>query len=198
MGEITIEQIVSADGYAMDAAGGIDFFDDVDFGDQTRTDTEQMLWLAGVDAILFGRRTYELFAAYWPQTEPSEDAVAAPIDRLPKFVVSRTLDRAPWGDGEIEILRDGPVDAVRSLKTQYRSIAIWGSLQLTDALFRAGEVDILRLRIVPMLLGSGRPVAPPQTGRSPLELVASHRDASGVVTDEYRVGRTPRRVGATT
>lgn len=198
MGEVTIEQIVSADGYAMDAAGGIDFFDDVDFGDQTRTDTEQMRWLAGVDAILFGRRTYELFAAYWPQADPAEDAVAAPIGRLPKHVVSRSLDRAPWGEGEIEILGDRPIDAVRSLKARYRSIAIWGSLQLTDALFLAGEVDVLRLRIVPMLLGSGRAVAPPEMGQSALELVASHRDASGVVTDEYRLRHAPRRVGATT
>ena len=198
MGEITIEQIVSADGYAMDAEGGIDFFDAVDFGDQSRTDTEQMRWLAGVDAILFGRRTYELFAAYWPQTDPDDDAVSAPIGRLPKYVVSRTLDRAPWGDGEIRILRDEPADAARSLKERYGSIVIWGSLQLTDALFRAGEEDVLRLRIVPMLLGSGRAVAPPETGQSPLELVASHRDAGGVVTDEYRLRRAPRPVGATT
>lgn len=198
MGEITIEQIVSVDGYAADASGGIGFFDDVDFGDQTRVDTEQMRWLGGVEAILFGRRTYEMFAGYWPHADPREDAVAGPIGRLPKYVVSRTLDRAPWGEGEIEILREGPEHAVRALAAQYGSVAVWGSLELTDALFRAGLVDVLRLRIVPVLLGAGRAVAPAEIGGIPLELVAAHRDASGVVTDEYRVRRTPRQGGATT
>lgn len=198
MGEITIEQIVTADGYAMDAAEGIGFFDEVDFGDQARTDTEQMRWLGGVDAILFGRRTYELFAGYWPQTDPAVDAAAAPIGRLPKYVVSRTLEHAPWGEGEIALLREGPEAAARALTAQYGSIAVWGSLQLTDALFAAGLVDVLRLRIVPLLLGSGRPVAPPVAGRVPLELVASHRDGHGIVTDEYRVLRAPRHSGATT
>jgi dihydrofolate reductase len=198
MGEITIEQIVSVDGYAVDAAGGIGFFDAVDFGDQARTDTEQMRWLGSVDAILFGRRTYEMFAAYWPQTDPGEDAASGPIGRLPKYVVSRSLERAPWGAAEIEVLRDGPEAAARLLTSRHRSIAIWGSLELTDALFRASLVDRLRLRRVPLLLGSGRAVAPAETGQIPLELVSSQRDGSGVVTDEYRLGAAPRPVGATT
>jgi dihydrofolate reductase len=198
MGEITIEQIVSVDGYAADARGGIGFFDDVDFGDQTRTDTEQMRWLDGVEAVLFGKRTYEMFADYWPDADPREDAVATPIGRLPKYVVSRTLARAPWGEGEIEILREGPERAARALAAQYGSVAVWGSLELTDALFRAGLVDVLRLRIVPVLLGAGRGVTPAGIGVIPLELVASHRDSSGMVIDEYRVLRAPRPGGATT
>lgn len=197
MGEITIEQIVSVDGYGIDDAGGIGFFDDIDFGDQSRTDTEQMRWLGGVEAILFGRRTYELFAAYWPHVDPAEDAAARPIQGLPKYVVSRTLERAPWGQDEIEILRSGPVQAATMLTDRYRSVAVWGSFDLADELFRAGLVDVLRLRIVPVLLGGGRAVSPSLTGRTPLELVSSHRDAGGIVTDEYRLRRTPQRDGAT-
>lgn len=198
MGEITIEQIVSVDGYAADRGGGIGFFDDVDFGDQASADTEQMRWLGGVEAILLGRRTYEMFADYWPHADPRVDAVAGPISRLPKYVVSRTLERAPWGEGEIEILREGPERAARALTAQYGSVAVWGSLELTDALFRAGLVDVLRFRIVPVLIGAGRTVAPPEIGGIPLELIAGHRDANGIVTGEYRVRRSPRPAGATT
>lgn len=188
-GEITVEQIVSADGYAVDRDGGIGFFDDIDFGDQSRTDTEQMRWLDGIDAILFGRRTYELFAGYWPSTDPADDAAAGPIARLPKYVLSRTLDRAPWGEGEITVLRGDPGEAARTVLARHRSVAVWGSLQLTDALFDAGMVSTLRLRTAPVLLGAGRPVAPSTIAQTQLELRHIDRDPSGVVTTQYRVLR---------
>jgi len=184
---ITVEQIVSADGYAMDRRGGIDFFDEVDFGDQSRTDTEQMRWLAGMDAILFGRRTYELFADYWPFVAPAEDAAAEPINRLPKYVLSSTLGTAPWGDGEITVLRGDPAEAVPPVLTQHRSVAVWGSLRLTDALFDAGMVSRLRLRATPVLLGEGRAVAPATLAQTALRLEHVDHDPSGVVTTQYRL-----------
>lgn len=187
MGEITIEQIVSADGFAMDHEGGIGFFDAIDFGDQSRRDTEQMRWIDGVDAILFGRRTYEMFAAYWPAIDPQDDAVAEPIGSLPKYVVSRTLERAPWGDsGDIEVLRDGPVAAALTVKERHRSVAVWGSLQLSEALFAAGSVDTLRLRQVPFLLGRGHSIAP-TIAHTALRLEHSIASTEGVVTSQYRV-----------
>jgi len=187
MGEITVEQIVSVDGYAADARRGIEFFEDADFGDQSRTDTEQMRWLEGVDAILFGRHTYEMFAEYWPHADPAIDAVSAPIARLPKYVLSNTLQRAPWGDGEINICR-GSADAVaRDLSTRYQSIAVWGSLQLTDALFESGLVNTLRVRVIPTLLGSGRALAPSSVHRTRLRLQHIDSDAGGVITQQYEV-----------
>lgn len=187
MGEITVEQIVSADGFAMDRQGGIGFFDAIDFGEQSRRDTEQMRWIDGVDAILFGRRTYEMFADYWPAIDPRDDAVAGPIGALPKFVVSRSLTRAPWGDdGDIEVLQHGPEAAARTVKERHRSIAIWGSLQLSDALFTAGLVDRLRLRQVPILLGQGRSIAP-TVAHTALRLEHSVASAEGIVTSQYRV-----------
>lgn len=189
MGEITVEQIVSADGYVSDRDGGIDFFEDVDFGDQSRTDTEQMRWLEDVDAILFGRRTYEMFAGYWPHTDPRVDAVAAPIARIPKFVLSNTLQHAAWGDGEIDTLRGTTRDAARTVMARYRSIAVWGSVSLTDALFDDGLVSTLRLRVVPVLLGSGRALAPASMHRRRrrLRLQASAAHEAGVLTQEYEV-----------
>ena len=75
--------------------------------------------------------------------------------------MSNTLESAPWDDHEIAVERGDGVDAVRRLRDQYAGdLIIWGSLTLTDALFRAGEVDVLRLRIVPTLIGAGRAATP--------------------------------------
>ena len=103
MGRLIVEQIVSVDGYAADADGGIGFMEAIDEVDSN--DADQLAFLEHVDAILLGATTYRLFADYWPVADPEVERVAEPINRLPKFVASNTLDSAPWGDGEIEVLR---------------------------------------------------------------------------------------------
>ena len=128
-----------------------------------------------------------MFADYWPAADPEVEVVAEPINRLPKFVMSNTLESAPWGDGSIEILRGGAIEAVADLKTRCDPIVVWGSLTLADTLFRAGLVDELRLRVVPVLIGAGRSFTPADLGDRPLELdhVASH--PSGHLGLTYRV-----------
>src|SRR5688572_1935263 len=187
MGILTVEQIVTADGYAADESGGIDFFESVDFGDESRTDSEQMRWLDTVEAILLGRRTYEMFAAFWPSADPAVDAVAGPIARLPKYVVSNSLSRAPWGDGEIDVLRGDGVAAARALRDRFASVVVWGSLILADDLLRAGAVDVLRLRVVPVLLGAGRSFIPNDLGERRLRLEHAEAHPTGHVTAQYRL-----------
>ncbi len=186
MGILTVEQIVTADGYAADESGGIDFFESVDFGDESRTDSEQLRWLETVDAILLGRRTYEMFAAFWPNADPAVDAVAGPIARLPKHVVTNTLSRAPWGDGEIAVLPGDGVAAARALRDQFASVVVWGSLTLADELLRAGAVDVLRLRVAPVLLGAGRSFTPHNLGERRLRLERAEAHPTGHVTAQYR------------
>ena len=65
--------------------------------------------------------------------------MAEPINRLPKFVVSNTLTRCPWGDGDVEILRGDGAEAAAALKERYAAIVVWGSLTLADSLFEAGS-----------------------------------------------------------
>jgi dihydrofolate reductase len=185
MGRLTVEQIVSVDGYAADADGGIDFFQAVDQGD--RTDDDQLAFLKDIDAILLGANTYRMFAGYWPNADPDVDRVAEPINRLPKFVVSNTLKDAPWGDGSIEILDGDGAEAAAALKERFEGIVVWGSLTLADALFEAGLVDELRLRVVPVLIGAGRSFTPANLGerRLALDHVVSH--PTGHVGLTYRV-----------
>jgi dihydrofolate reductase len=168
MGRLIVEQIVSADGYAAEPDGGIDFMQAADIGNPN--DEDQLAFLQYVDAILLGATTYRMFAGYWPSADPDIEVVAEPINRLPKFVVSNTMETAPWGDGTIDILRGDGVDSAWALKQRYDAIVVWGSLTLTDALFEAGVVDELRLRVVPVLIGAGRSFTPADLGSRRLEL----------------------------
>jgi len=187
MGKIIVEQIVSADGYAEDADGGIGFFANANW--INAADTEQLRMLSGVEAIVFGARTYRMFAGYWPSADPATERVAVPISKLPKFVVSSTLESAPWGDHDsAEILSGDGVAAVRALRHRFAGkLIIWGSLTLTDALLRAGEVDILRLRVLPLLLGRGRSFAPPDLGVRQLSLASAQTFERGLMVLEYHL-----------
>ncbi|MFT4102429.1 MAG: dihydrofolate reductase family protein [Burkholderiaceae bacterium] len=190
-----VEQIVSLDGYAEDAQGGIGFFVDANWINEA--DTEQLRMLSGVAAIVLGARTYRMFADYWPSADPATEPVAAPIRERPKFVVSSTLASAPWGpDDSAEILGGDGVAAVRGLRDRFAGdLIVWGSLQLSDALLRANEVDVLRLRVVPLLLGRGRSFAPPDLGLRPLSLASAQSFARGLVVLEYH--RCPSQAEAT-
>lgn len=186
MGRLTVEQIVTVDGYAADANGGLDFF--LANGEVDPNDADQLTFLEDVDAILLGANTYRMFADYWPKADPAVERVAEPINRLPKFVVSNTLESAPWGDGEIEVLRGDGAEATRALKERFSHIIVWGSLTLADALFEAGLVDGLRLRIVPTLIGAGRSFTPDRLGDRRLALDHTVSHPSGHVTLAYEVG----------
>ena len=185
MGKVIVEQIVSADGYAEDADGGIGFF--ANAGWINAADTEQLRMLSGVAAIVLGANTYRMFAGYWPSADPATEPVAVPIRELPKFVVSSTLESAPWGANDsAEILKGDGVAAVRELRQRFTgNLIIWGSLTLSDALMRAGEVDVLRLRMLPILTGSGRSFAPPDLGLRQMSLASVQSFEGGLIVIEY-------------
>ena len=189
MGQLIVEQIVSTDGYAEDANGGIEFVGNASWVNDV--DTEQLRMLSGVEGIVFGARTYGMFASYWPAADPVAEPVAVPIRELPKFVVSSTLESAPWGANDAaEILRGDGVAAVRDLRKRFPgNLIVWGSLTLCDALLRAGEVDVLRLRVLPILLGRGRSFAPSDLGSRMLSLSIAQSFAGGVVLLEYNLER---------
>jgi dihydrofolate reductase len=189
MGKVIVEQIVSADGYAEDADGGIGFF--VNAKEVNEVDTEQLRMLSGVGAIVFGAKTYQMFANYWPSADPTAEPVATPIMKLPKFVISSSLPSAPWGtNGSAEILRGDGVAAVRGLRRRVTgNLIVWGSLSLSHALFRAGEVDVLRLRMLPLLLGGGRSFAPADLGVRTMALATAQTLPGGLLVLEYNIAR---------
>lgn len=198
MGRLIVEQIISADGYAAELDGGIDFFGDA--RGVNEADQDQLRLLEGVDAIVLGRTTYRLFADYWPDADPVQEPVAVPLNTIPKYVVSNTLDEAPWGkrgDAATVLCGDGTA-SVRALRGRVAGdLIVWGSLTLADALLRADEVDLLRLRIVPMLIGAGRSFAPPELDQRPLELLSMRGYPQGLVVLEYRCPRLRNKTAPT-
>ena len=80
--------------------------------------------------------------------------------------------------------------AVRGLRHRFTGdLIIWGSLTLSDALLRAGEVDVLRLRVLPMLLGRGRSFAPSDLGWRRLTLATAQAFSGDLVVLEYGLTR---------
>lgn len=146
--------------------------------------------MAGEFDLLLGRRTYEIFAAYWPYV--GDNVIANAFNRATKFVVTRTLDRFDWAKSHP--IRHDAADALRRLKaTAGPDLHIWGSGELLQSLIAAGLVDEFRLWIYPLILGQGKRLfekgVPPQG----LTLVHSRRTPSGILMNTYQpAGPRPR------
>ncbi|HEX2883632.1 MAG TPA: dihydrofolate reductase family protein [Candidatus Limnocylindria bacterium] len=142
-----------------------------------------------VDAFLLGRRTYEIFAASWPNSTDPNDAVAKKLNTLPKYVVSRTLGSAEWANSTII---DGDVVAeVTRLKAQPgNELQVHGSGMLVQSLLQHDLVDELRLIVFPVIVGAGRRLFPESGVATGLQLTESRTTGSGAAIHVYRpIGR---------
>jgi dihydrofolate reductase len=134
--------------------------------------------------LVLGRRTYEIFAAFWPH---SDDPGAAPLNRATKHVASTTLTELGWENSE---LIDGDVPAgIRALKAQDGpELQVHGSANLIQTLLEHGLVDELRVWIFPVVLGEGKRLFEPGTAPGGLELTSSQTSSTGVIIATYRTG----------
>ncbi|MGI9822794.1 dihydrofolate reductase family protein [Agromyces sp. Marseille-Q5079] len=103
-----------------------------------------------MDALLLGRRTYDIFASFWPYR--GDEPIAVKFNAMPKFVVSRSLTDPGWAG--TTALSD--VAEVRALKDRFDDIHVVGSGDLARSLLEAGLVDRLNLYVYPVALGSGK------------------------------------------
>jgi dihydrofolate reductase len=137
-------------------------------------------------SMLFGRRTYEQFASYWPH-QPDDNPYAAVLNNRRKYVVSTTLSEPlPWANST---LLEG-VEAMAALKEQPGGdIVVLGSGELSRSLMRHGLVDEYVLSIHPLVLGSGRRLFTEGSPYAKLELVDSVTTTTGVVIGTFRPER---------
>ena len=142
-------------------------------------------WFARADAFLLGRRTYEIFAAYWPRVTDADDPVAGPLNTLPKYVASRTLDRAEWADTTL-LADDLPARVAELKRRTAREVQVHGSGGLLRTLVAHDLVDEYRLWICPVLLGRGKRLFPEGTAPKALSLVDTATIGTGVVLHTYR------------
>jgi dihydrofolate reductase len=110
----------------------------------------------GTDALLLGRRTYDIFAGYWPhQDDSGEDGdIATLFNRIPKYVASRGTPDLSWA-GSTQLGADLPA-AVREIRDRHADVKVVGSLDLVQTLLREKLFDRLDLWVHPIVLGVGK------------------------------------------
>lgn len=196
MGKLVVTEFVTLDGVAQ-APGGPD--EDRDSGfthggwqaplmddesgaavfDQAQT----------MDALLLGRRTYEIFADYWPKA-PEEIPFTGLLNRVPKYVASHTLaDPLSWRG--TTLLAGDLTEEIAAVKQRHDEVHVIGSLDLVQSLLRAGLVDRLDLWQYPLLLGDGKRVFADGTVPAALRLTGSATYAAGTVQLTYEVVGAP-------
>jgi dihydrofolate reductase len=190
MGKLVVGTFVSLDG-VMQAPGGPDEDRDggfelggwsVNYWDEKMGEIVTEQTLRG-DALLLGRRTYEIFVSHWPKVGDA-DPVAAKLNSMPKYVASRTLQGVDWNNAR---LLEGDVgDAVRTLKQQHDEISVTGSSNLIQTLLKEDLVDEFVVRSFPVVIGPGKRPLGEGTMPGGLELLDSTTSTTGVRIETYR------------
>ena len=177
-GRITIDLFTTLDGVAQspggpdeDPEGGFPYggwqaplFDDA-------VGREVMAGIERLDALVLGRKTYDIFAAYWPQHNDGQDgAIGRQLNRVPKYVASRSELSLEW-DNSRQLGEDAAAE-VAALRERHEEIHVIGSLNFVQTLLAAEAYDELKLFIYPIVLGQGKKVFPEGAEPANLHLIA--------------------------
>ena len=141
-------------------------------------------------ALLLGRKTYEIFAAYWPRVS-DDDPIAAKLNSVPKYVASRTLGEVTWNNSTL--IQGDVGEAVGKLKEQPGGeIQVTGSGELIQTLMEHDLVDEYRLWVFPVVLGRGKRLFAGGTLPAAMRLVDTKTSSTGVAIHTYeRAGVIP-------
>ncbi len=182
MRKIIFQNMVSVDGYFEGSKREIDWHNvDAEFNEYA------IDLLHHVDALIFGRVTYQLMAKYWPTPEARRDdpLVAELMNSLPKIVFSRTLSSVEWQNSRL--VKENLEAEIKTLKQQTgKDLVIFGSSNLALTLIPLSLIDEFRLFIAPIVLGSGNPIFKGLKERLPLKLVKTKTFRSGNVLLYYQ------------
>ncbi|AKJ01533.1 dihydrofolate reductase [Archangium gephyra] len=155
MRRLTVFNNVSLDGYFVDANG------DMSWAHRANQDAEWNDFVSGNASgggeLLFGRKTYELMASFWPtpMAAQMQPLVAERMNNLSKVVFSRTLDKASWSN--TTLVKGDLVAEVRKLKqAPGQGMTLMGSGSIVAQLAQAGVIDEYQLVVNPIVLGKGR------------------------------------------
>ena len=144
---------------------------------------------ASMDALLLGRKTYDIFAGYWPNA-PEEIPFTRLLNGITKYVASRTLTEPLAWQGST-LLAGDLAAAVTAVKERHDEVHVIGSLDLVQSLLRLGLVDRLSLWMYPVLLGSGKQVFGAGTVPTALRLAESVTYPNGTVQLVYETAGVP-------
>ena len=146
-------------------------------------------WVLGsiVEAggFLLGRRTYEIFAAYWPNASEAQQAVAEPLNKKPKYVVTTGTEPLKWHNST-PVVGNNLGAAVAAMKqADGGDLHTIGSTQLVRTLTEQDLVDEFRLMINPVLLGGGKRIFRDDGVRRPLRLLDAQVTSTGTILATY-------------
>ena len=178
MRKIIVSNLMSLDGFFEGPNKEIDWFivDDEFFAYAKDL-------LRSVDTLLFGTKTYEHMAAYWPSAPADE--IADKMNNLPKIVFSKSLQKADWNNSRL--IRDNIQEEVSKLKAQPgKDMVIFGSASLASSLLRLGLIDEYRIILQPLLIGRGRRLFDEMENKLRLKLQHTKLFASGVIVLYYQ------------
>ncbi|RDV08703.1 hypothetical protein DXK94_17270 [Arthrobacter sp. RT-1] len=186
MGQLIIQDFVSADGFAADANNQFTFYEYLD-GGTAEFDRSQLEWLKTVDTMVLGANTYREFAEYWPTPASKDEIIAPSLNGLRRVVFSRHLAKASWGDmAEAAVESGDAIEAIRRIKGETDGdIVVWGSLTLAETFLAAGVVDSVRLVVMPIAIGAGRSVFPSGQDPNVLKLQSATMYDQGLVELVY-------------
>ena len=179
MGRIVVTEFISLDGVVEDPAGAEGFRHggwsfEVSRGEEG--DRFKLDETFASEALLIGRKTYEGFAAAWPQRDGE---FADKFNTMPKYVVSSTLEAPEWNN--TTVVGADPVAAAERLKREIDGdIVVHGSPSVVRALLEAGQVDELRLMVSPVVLGDGERLWGSLSDKRTLRLADSRTVGDGV------------------
>ena len=192
MRKVIVEEFMSLDG-VVQAPGGEDEdttggFEHGGWHMRYMDEPAQKRALEGIveaGGFILGRRTYEIFAAYWPNAPKEEQVIAEPLNTKPKYVASRTLsDPLEWQNSTV--LQGDVAQAVAALKREDGAdLHIIGSTELVQTLLEHRLVDELRLMIDPVMLGGGKRIFRDDGSFRPLRLVDSEVTPTGAILATY-------------
>jgi dihydrofolate reductase len=196
MGQLIVTEFVTLDGVAQ-APGGPDEDGDGGFahgGWQAPVVDEESGAVIfeearSMDALLLGRRTYEIFAEYWPKAS-QESPFTGLLNGVPKYVASRTL-AGPLAWQHSTLVGGDLVESITALKERHDEVHVIGSLDLVQSLLRLGLVDRLNLWVYPLLLGTGKHLFAEGTMPTALRLTQSVTYPSGALHLTYETAGVP-------
>jgi dihydrofolate reductase len=140
--------------------------------------------MSGEFDLLLGRRTYEIFAAYWPYAD-GDNPIAKAFNKAAKYVVTNTLIQLDWVNSHR--IDGDTVDAIRRLKaSDGPDLHIWGSGELLQTLIAADLVDEFRVWVYPVVLGTGQRLFEKGLPPRGLTLAESRSTSTGVLLNTYR------------
>ena len=185
MRKVIFQEWLSMDGYAADANNSVSFIESVALNKYS--DIDLLKFMDGIDTILLGANTYQLFVDFWPDCSTKQEIIADKLNSTPKIIFSKKMDKAPWGKWpDATVIKEDAVTALRKLKLQDgKDMVLWGSISLAQAFMKANLIDEYHLRICPLVLGGGRLLFE-NTGHMDFELSGTKQYEGGLMLLQYR------------